>query len=193
MKLGYARVSTEEQSLDLQRSALRKAGCTEIFEDHGISGSSFRRPGLESALNALSPGDTFIVWKLDRLGRSLLNLVEVINDFAQRDIAFKSLTESIDTDSPGGRLIFHMMAALAEFERSLISERTRAGMQEAKKQGRHLGRPFALSQDQQDAVRYDILVLNKSTSEVAKSMNVHPRTITRLMERDTEVAITQNS
>lgn len=183
MNIGYARVSTEEQSLDLQRAALRNAGCTEIFEDHGISGASFRRPGLEAAVNSLTQGDTFIVWKLDRLGRSLLHLVRIINEFAQEEIAFKSLTESIDTESPGGRLIFHMMAALAEFERSLISERTRAGMDEAKKQGRHLGRPYALTPDQQDSVRYDIIIQKKSINEVARNMNVHPRTISRLIER----------
>lgn len=143
MKIGYARVSTEEQHLDLQLSALRASGCDIILSDAAVSGSRFDRPGLVDALNRLKCGDTLIVWRLDRLGRSLSNLVEIVKELGTRGIEFVSLTESIDTKSPTGMLMFHMIAALAEFERSLISERTRAGMAEAKKRGAKIGRPRA--------------------------------------------------
>ena len=128
MKTGYACVSTEEQNLDLQISALKAARRDKLFEDHGISGASFSRPGLDAALLKLDEGDTLVVWRLDRLGRSLSKLVELIERLNRCRIQFESLTESISTTSSGGMFMFHMMAALAQFERSLISERTRAGM-----------------------------------------------------------------
>ncbi|MBB2969804.1 recombinase family protein [Mesorhizobium sp. RMAD-H1] len=181
MKFGYARVSTDDQSLDLQREALQAAGCDRIFEDHGISGADFSRPGLSEVLKTLSPGDTLIVWKLDRLGRSLLDLVETIDALAARKIEFYSLTESIDTRSPGGRLIFHIMAALAEFERSLIGERTRAGMKAARAKGHHLGRPPALSESQRLEAVLAIRSMGETVNSVAEKYNVHPRTIRRLL------------
>lgn len=141
IKIGYARVSTDEQRIDLQRNALEQAGCEKIFFDQGISGSKAERAGLLEAINALQSGDMLVVWRLDRLGRSLINLVELVNNLGKRGIEFRSLTESIDTGSSGGRLVFHLMAALAEFERSLISERTRAGMEAARRNGKHVGRP----------------------------------------------------
>jgi DNA invertase Pin-like site-specific DNA recombinase len=144
MKIGYARVSTEDQHLDLQLSALEAYGCDAIFYDHGASGSRFDRAGFLEALHAANRGDTLVVWRLDRLGRSLGHLVKVISGLEKRGIEFVSLTESIDTKSPTGMLMFHMIAALAEFERSLISERTRAGMAEARKRGARLGRPRTL-------------------------------------------------
>lgn len=140
-KIGYARVSTDVQRMDLQMDALRQAGCDHIFTDQGISGASTERPGLKQAMDMLQKGDTLVVWRLDRLGRSLVNLVEYVSNLGKQDIEFKSLTESIDTSSSGGKLLFHMIAALAEFERSLISERTKAGMAAAKLRGKHVGRP----------------------------------------------------
>jgi len=143
MKIGYARVSTEDQHLDLQLSALKAHGCDAIFYDHGASGSRFDREGFLEALRTAQRGDTLVVWRLDRLGRSLGHLVKVISGLEKRGVEFASLTESIDTKSPTGMLMFHMIAALAEFERSLISERTRAGMAEARRRGSKLGRPRA--------------------------------------------------
>jgi DNA invertase Pin-like site-specific DNA recombinase len=155
MKIGYARVSTEDQHLDLQLSALEAYGCDAIFYDHGASGSRFDREGFLEALDATQRGDTLVVWRLDRLGRSLGHLVKVISGLEKRGIEFVSLTESIDTKSPTGMLMFHMIAALAEFERSLISERTRAGMAEARKRGSRLGRPRVqgVAQPMSDALR----------------------------------------
>lgn len=141
MKLGYARISTDMQRLDLQLDALTQAGCDQIFTDHGISGASTERPGLKQTMDMLREGDTLIVWRLDRLGRSLVHLVELVSNLGRQGIEFRSLTESIDTSSSGGKLLFHMIAALAEFERSLISERTKAGMAAAKLRGKHVGRP----------------------------------------------------
>lgn len=141
MKIGYARVSTDVQRIDLQLDALKQAGCDRIFTDHGISGASNDRPGLQQAMDILQKGDTLIVWRLDRLGRSLVNLVEHVSVLGKQGVEFRSLTESIDTGSSGGKLLFHMIAALAEFERSLISERTKAGMAAAKLRGQHVGRP----------------------------------------------------
>lgn len=141
MKIGYARVSTDIQRMDLQMDALKQAGCDHIFADHGISGATIERPGLRQAMNMLQKGDTLVVWRLDRLGRSLVNLVEYVSSLGKLGVEFRSLTESIDTNSSGGKLLFHMIAALAEFERSLISERTKAGMAAAKLRGKHIGRP----------------------------------------------------
>jgi DNA invertase Pin-like site-specific DNA recombinase len=142
MLIGYARVSTDEQTLHLQEDALKQAGCDRIFTDT-ISGATTERPGLAEALDFIRPGDTIVVWRLDRLGRSLRHLIETITDLEKRGIGFRSLTESIDTTSPGGKLIFHIFGALAEFERDLIRQRTRAGLEAARARGRRGGRPFA--------------------------------------------------
>jgi DNA invertase Pin-like site-specific DNA recombinase len=140
MLIGYARVSTNDQKLNLQRDALKAAGCTRIFVDRGVSGAINQRPGLARALAFLKPGYTLIVWKLDRLGRSLAHLVQTIAELGARGVNFRSLSDPIATESAGGRLALHIMAALAEFERSLNSERTRAGLEAAKRRGRKLGR-----------------------------------------------------
>lgn len=145
MKVGYARVSTDDQKLDLQLQALQQAGCKRIFEDHGFSGAQMVRPGLTSMMRSLRAGQTLVVWRLDRLGRSLTGLVELIDDLGKRGVDFQSICEEVNTSSSGGRLIFHIMAALAEFERSLISERTKAGMLSAQSLGKHIGRPSTLS------------------------------------------------
>lgn len=182
MKIGYARVSTEDQRLDLQIEALKRNGCDNIFSDHGVSGGNFERPGLEQALDQLETDDTLVVWKLDRLGRSLIRLVQLIDELGKRKVHFQSLSENIDTSSPGGRLVFHMMAALAEFERSLISERTRAGMAAARRVGQHLGRKPILSDDElreaADQVTHHGAVLN----EVAKRLGLAPRSLRRMIQ-----------
>ena len=143
MKVGYARVSTHEQNLSLQEDELKKAGCKEIYRDKA-SGAKAERPGLQEALNYFREGDTLVVWRLDRLGRSLKHLIETVNMLEEKGIGFQSLTESIDTTTSGGRLIFHIFGALAEFERNLIQERTQAGLQAARARGRKGGRPKSL-------------------------------------------------
>jgi DNA invertase Pin-like site-specific DNA recombinase len=147
MYIGYARVSTQDQKLDLQLDALKAAGCEEIFSDIA-SGARTDRPELETAVNYLRPGDTLVVWQLSRLGRSLQHLIEVVNDLNSKGIAFKSLKENIDTSTAGGRLIFHIFGALAEFERELIRERTNAGLQSARARGRFGGRPVIMTRKQ---------------------------------------------
>ena len=135
MLIGYARVSTSDQTLDLQKDALEKAGCTKIFTDTA-SGAKAERTGLDEARNYVRSGDTLVVWRLDRLGRSLTHLIETITRLNKRGIGFKSITESIDTTTSGGKLIFHIFGALAEFERDIIRERTQAGLHAARARGR---------------------------------------------------------
>ena len=146
-RIGYARVSTGEQNLDLQLDALNNAGCSKIFTDE-LSGAKTQRPGLTEALNYLRAGDTLVVWKLDRLGRSLKDLIEHVEHLKSKEIEFKSLNESIDTASPTGKFTFHLFSALAEFERDLIRDRTRAGLAAARARGRIGGRKKALSPPQ---------------------------------------------
>lgn len=147
MLTGYIRVSTNDQNTALQRNALECAGCEQIFEDK-ISGKSDNRPGLNKLLKTLSAGDTLVVWKLDRLGRSMRHLVTLIEELRLREINFRSLTDSIDTSTPMGRFFFHVMGALAEMERELIVERTRAGLAAARAEGRIGGRRPKLSEEQ---------------------------------------------
>jgi DNA invertase Pin-like site-specific DNA recombinase len=147
MLIGYARVSTFDQTLELQRDALTGAGCSQLFTDR-LSGARERRPGLDAALSHLRVGDTLVVWRLDRLGRSLKHLIETVQTLEQRGVGFRSLTEQIDTTTPGGTLIFHVFAALAQFERALIVERTQAGLAAARARGRRGGRPHG-------DIRYD--------------------------------------
>jgi len=138
--IGYARVSTQDQNLHLQKDALTKAGCEKIYTDT-ISGSTQERKGLDEALNFLRSGDTLVVWKLDRLGRTMKHLIDTVTQLKNKGIGFKSLTEDIDTTTPGGKLIFHVFGSLAEFERDLIRERTQAGLLAARARGRNGGRP----------------------------------------------------
>ena len=138
--IGYARVSTTEQHLHLQQDALKAAGCLKVFTDT-ISGAKLERKGIDEALSFIRGGDTLVVWRLDRLGRSLKDLIERITDLHNRNIGFKSLTENIDTTTSGGKLIFHIFGALAEFERDIIRERTNAGLTAARVRGRQGGRP----------------------------------------------------
>lgn len=178
-KYGYARVSTQDQNLDLQIAALRKARCDAIYTDKGISGATFSRPGLIQLKKKLRPEDTLVVWRLDRLGRSLRYLVDTIDKLGKDNINFVSLTENIDTTTSGGTLLFHMMAALAEFERSLISERTRAGMAAARAKGKVLGRPPALSPTQHKEA-LQALSNQVPLNVIAETYSVHPRTIRRI-------------
>lgn len=144
MLIGYARVSTAQQNLDLQERALKDAGCEKIFTDT-ISGATAARPGLDEVLEFARSGDTIVVWKLDRLGRSIRHLIETVQRLQERGIGFKSVQEAIDTTTSGGKLVFHIFGALAEFERDLIRERTQAGLQAARARGRNGGRPKALT------------------------------------------------
>jgi len=150
MLVGYARVSTTDQNLALQHDALRAAGCERIFTDT-VSGARVERPGLTAALGECRMGDTLVVWKLDRLGRSLPHLVETVRDLLTRGVGFKSLQEQLDTTTSGGKLIFHLFAALAEFERDLIRERTNAGLAAARARGRNGGRPKGVDPKKQKA------------------------------------------
>jgi DNA invertase Pin-like site-specific DNA recombinase len=152
MLIGYARVSTHEQNLTPQTDALKQAGCKRIFEDK-ISGANKERPGLCDALEYAREGDTLLVWRLDRLGRSLKDLIDLVAGLEKRGVGFRSLQESIDTTTSGGRLIFHVFGALAEFERNLIRERTYAGLAAARARGRLGGRPRKLSEKQAQLAR----------------------------------------
>src|SRR5438034_790007 len=152
MLIGYARVSTQDQTLNLQKDALEKIGCTKIFTDT-ISGAATERKGLAEALTFLRDGDTLVVWRLDRLGRSLKHLIETISLLQQRNIGFRSITENIDTTTSGGKLIFHVFGALAEFERDLIRERTQAGLLAARARGRRGGRPMLLNAKQRQLLQ----------------------------------------
>src|SRR5690554_5972158 len=176
MIIGYARVSTLDQNLELQRDALEKAGCERVFEDH-ISGASSERPGWAKATTALRKGDTLVVWRLDRLGRSLKHLIDTVNELDARGIGFKSLTENIDTTTPGGRLVFHIFGALAEFERELIRERTMAGLAAARARGRKGGRPRKLSAKQVAMARQLLQDPKQQVTEVAKMFGVARSTL----------------
>lgn len=181
-RIGYARVSTVDQHSDLQTNALHAAGCDRIFEDNGVSGGQRRRSGLSSALKALRKGDVLVVWRLDRLGRSIRHLIKLIDDLNRRGICFLSLTENIDTSSVGGKLIFHIFAAIAEFEKSLIRERTIAGIAAAKARGKYPGRRPSLNKVQCSDIRAAIDA-GMSVRDVAREYNVHPRTVVRGIER----------
>ncbi len=183
MNIGYARVSTEEQNLDLQLHALSGAACGTIHEDHGVSGAAADRPGLSAALAQAGQGDVLVVWKLDRLGRSLPHLVQVINDLRKAGVGFRSLQEQIDTTSAGGRFYLHILASLAEFERELISERTRAGMESARRRGKHIGRLRKLSPQQIDHARSMVESGRETRAAMAELFGVDVATLRRAMRR----------
>ena len=171
MKIGYGRVSTADQHLRMQEDALRQAGCDEIFTDI-ISGAKTERPGLEKALAYLRKNDTLVIWKLDRLGRSIQHLIQIVNDLQERKIGLQSLQENIDTSTSGGKLIFHIFSALAEFERSLIQERTQTGLRAARARGRLGGRPPLLDNRQVNRM-LDLYHEGKTTvAEICKIYNV---------------------
>jgi len=177
MLIGYARVSTTDQNLSLQKDALIKASCERIYEDE-ISGTKDNRLGLNQALEILREGDTLIVWKLDRLGRSVKRLIELVSELNSKNIHFKSLTDSIDTSTPSGRFFFHVMASLAEMERELIVERTKAGLDAAKKLGRVGGRKRVMS-DSKLASAKKLLEAGALSKDVAKDLGVSLATLYR--------------
>lgn len=183
MLIGYARVSTQDQNqnLDLQKDALNKIGCEKIFMDIA-SGVKSSRTGLDEAINFLREGDILVVWKLDRLGRSLKHLIEVINDLNLRNIGFKSIQENIDTTTSGGKLIFHVFGALAEFEREVIRERTNAGLSAARARGRLGGRPPVM--DSKKILMAKALFNDKSTSitEICKTLKISRSTLYRYLK-----------
>jgi len=177
MLIGYARVSTQDQNLDLQIEALTRAGCKKVFDDK-ISGSRAERPGLAKALEMLRDDDTLVVWKLDRLGRSVKNLVDLVGELHKRGIQFKSLTDAIDTGTPSGRFFFHVMASLAEMERELTIERTRAGLEVARQLGRKGGRKRQMTDSKIESAR-KLLANGVPPREVAKNLGVSVPTLYR--------------
>lgn len=180
MLIGYARVSTVEQSTDLQLDALNGAGVEQVFTDEGISGSVSSRPELDRCLAHLRPGDTLVVWRLDRLARSLRNLLELVESLSARGIHLRSLTESIDTSSASGRLVLSVFGALAEFERALIIERTQAGLQAARSRGARIGRPAAMTDGQVEQAR-TLVGAGHRVSEVARTLGVGRSTLYRVL------------
>jgi DNA invertase Pin-like site-specific DNA recombinase len=185
MLVGYARVSTADQSLDLQRDALRTAGVDRVFTDQA-SGRKDDRPGLAAALARLQAGDVLVVWKLDRLGRSLKHLVETVSALEQRGVGLRVLSGGIDTTSAAGRLVFGIFAALAEFEADLIRERTLAGLAAAKKRGRTGGRPRVLTTKQLDHARMLVALGRASVKEVAATLGVSRSTLYRALAGEPE-------
>lgn len=178
MLIGYARVSTEDQKLHLQHDALQAVGCDKIF-DEKISGAGARLPCREELLEYVRPGDVVVVWKLDRLGRSLRDLIEIVTVMKDRGVGLRSLHESIDTTTPAGKLIFHVFAALSEFEADVLRERTRAGLAAARNRGKRLGRPRALSQEQVEMAVTMMANPKLSARQVAEQLGVHRSTIYR--------------
>jgi len=179
MKFGYSRVSTQEQDTDLQEGKLREAGAERIFTERA-SGGRWDRPELHKMLEQLREGDVLMVWKLDRLSRSLKDLLWIIDSLEAKGVGFRSLTESIDTTSPAGRMMMQMVGAFAEFERAMIRERTQAGLEKARDEGRVGGRPPKLSAEQKKAAVQMIRSGDKTGTEVARLFGVHPSTISRL-------------
>jgi DNA invertase Pin-like site-specific DNA recombinase len=182
MKIGYARVSTLDQNLELQTDALEKAGCEKIFTDQA-SGSKDDRQGLIDAIEFCRKGDSLVVWKLDRLGRSLKHLIETINLLLEKKVGFVSVQESIDTSTSGGKLIFHVFGALAEFERELIRERTNAGLASARSRGRLGGRPKAITDKQLCIARTMLKDSHTTITEVCQTLQVSKTTLYRYLNK----------
>lgn len=185
MHIGYARVSTQDQHLDLQTDALKSAGCERIYQEK-VTGKSRERVELNSCLSALRYGDVFVVWKLDRLARSLKDLVEIVHGLEKQGVGFKSITESIDTTSPSGRLIFHIFGALAEFEHSIIKERTIAGLNAARARGRKGGRKPSMSKSDVKKAAAMLQDPNITKTEVAEHFKVSRITLNKALSREQE-------
>jgi DNA invertase Pin-like site-specific DNA recombinase len=181
MKIGYARVSTLEQNLDLQTDALSKAGCEKLFTDRA-SGAKDDRQGLIDAIEFCRKGDSLVVWKLDRLGRSLKHLIETVNLLHEKKVGFVSLQESIDTTTSGGKLIFHVFGALAEFERELIRERTNAGLASARSRGRLGGRPKAITNRQLQIAKTMLKDPKTTVKEVCQTLQISKTTLYRYLK-----------
>ena len=181
--IGYARVSTADQTTALQLDALKQAGCDQVYRDEATSGSTTARPGLDRALKALHAGDTLMVWRLDRLGRSLAHLIETVTGLRERGVAFRSLTEALDTTSAAGELIFHVFGAMAHFERRLIVERTRAGLDAAKRRGTKLGPRFRLDGAKVAHAR-KLIADGEGPGSVARTFGVDRATLYRALARE---------
>jgi DNA invertase Pin-like site-specific DNA recombinase len=183
MLIGYARISTQDQSFDLQSDALLKAGCEMMFQDVA-TGGHVERTGLNEALEYLRPNDTLVVWRLDRLGRSLGKLIELINALKLRDIAFKSIVENIDTQTSAGQFFFHITGAFAELERNLIRERTRAGLESARARGRSGGRPKSLDKGTFEMALNLYKGRAHSVGEICESFSISKRTFYRHLAQE---------
>lgn len=183
MQIGYARVSSDDQNLDLQNDALKSAGCQKIYEDR-TSGAKVSRPGLQLAMEVAREGDVIVVWRLDRLGRSLTDLITLVNNLEKRGVGLSSLQEKIDTTSSGGRLIFHIFGALSEFERNLIRERTYAGLQAARARGRKGGRPKSLDSKQQALLRKLYREKEHTIEEICKILKISKPTLYSYLESE---------
>ncbi|MGA7362188.1 MAG: recombinase family protein [Candidatus Dormiibacterota bacterium] len=177
MRIGYARVSTQDQRLDVQHEALTRSGCERTFDDT-MSGRVSDRPGLQKALEQVREGDTLVVWKLDRLGRSVKQLVDLVSYFEEEDIHFVSITDSIDTRTPAGRFFFHVMASLAEMERELTVERTRAGLETARRHGRIGGRKRVMTDGKVQAAK-NLLASGLPPRNVASNLGISTATLYR--------------
>ncbi len=191
--IGYARVSTQEQNLDLQRDALLDAGCHPVFEDEGVSAIAKTRPGFEQALACLQEGDVLVVWKMDRAFRSLKNALDTLEEFERRGVEFRCLTEAIDTTTPMGKCMYQVRHAFSELERNLIRERTIAGMDAARKRGVHIGRPRKLSDDE---IIYAQSLLQEqpglTPAQIASQFDVSVRTVSRIISQVSEEGVLAN-
>jgi DNA invertase Pin-like site-specific DNA recombinase len=183
--LGYSRVSTRDQDPALQLDALNDVGCSRIFADH-VSGTVADRPELTRALDYVRPGDTLVVWRLDRLGRNLRHLIDTVNSLQERGVGFRSLRESIDTTTPSGRLIFHVFGALAEFERDLLSERTHAGLAAARARGRNGGRPPVMTPEKIKIARQMYDSREYYVADIARAIGVSRATVYRSLTETRE-------
>lgn len=182
-RIGYARVSTQDQKLRMQLEALNAVACDEIFSDHGISGANAKRPGLDQALEALEPGDVLVVFKLDRLGRSVLHLADLLARFKEQGIYFCSLSEGINTTCSYGRMAYQMLSVIAEFQRELIVENTLAGLESARANGSKLGRPPKLHPRDVINIHERVYKHGNDLSDVARSYGVSTKTCLRAFER----------
>lgn len=181
MLIGYARISTEEQSLEPQLEALKEAGCEKFFQEVA-SGAKTARPHLEEALKYARKGDVIVVWKLDRLGRSLKHLIETIQDLEKKGVEFKSLTEGMDTKTPGGRLLFNIFGAIAEFEKDLIKERTQAGLKAARARGRKGGRPKRMDDQMVEMARSLHKNANTPVADICRTLKISKSTLYRCLK-----------
>lgn len=182
-RVGYARVSTSDQRLDMQLDALNAVGCAPVFTDHGVSGAKASRPGLDEALAVLEPGDVFVVFKLDRLGRSVLHLADLLTRFHGEDVHFCSLSEGINTTTPGGKFVYHVFSAVAEFQRDMIHESTVLGQQAARERGKIIGRPRLLS-DRAVLEAHRVIMQNgRTVTDVAERLGVSRATLRQSMAR----------
>lgn len=192
MLIGYARVSTADQYLSMQEDALKGAGCEDFYTDV-VSGVKTARPGLHSAISHLRKADTLVVWRLDRLGRSLPHLIQTVKELSEKEIGFKSLQENIDTTTSGGQLIFHIFGALAQFERELIRERTQAGLKAARIRGRMGGRPMQLNKQEIRKLKKHYDKGDLSVMEICKLFNITKPTLYRYLKNDSKKPLKQKS